>query len=120
VRYDFKTATKLLEIMQTLEDKYECDLNQLHFFAKGERDLEKKLQSLGKGVGPVTVNIFSRELRDIWEKAKPPLSEPAFLAARNLKLTQATDVAVALEELRAMWKASEKGELRFSDLEAPW
>ena len=118
VRYDFKTATKLLEVMQTLKDKYECDLNRLHFFAKDERDLEKKLQSLGKGIGPVTANIFLRELRDIWEKAEPPFPETAFLTATNLELTQATDAAVALEELRTMWEASEKGELRFSDFEA--
>ena len=118
VRYDFKTATKLLEVTQTLKDRYECDLNRLHFFAKDERDLEKKLRSLGKGIGPVTANIFLRELRDIWEKAEPPLSESALLAARNLRLTQATNAAVALEELRTMWETSEENEVRFSDFEA--
>lgn len=118
VRYDFKTATKVLEVTRTLKEKYEGDLNRLHFFAKGERDLEKKLQSLGKGTSPVTVNIFLRELRDIWEKAEPPFPEPALLAARNLGLTQATDAAVVLEELKAMWETSEQGEVRFSDLEA--
>jgi len=116
--YDFKTATKLLEVTGALKEKYEGDLNRLHFFAKDGRDLEKKLRSLGKGIGPVTVNIFLRELRDIWEKAEPPLSEPELLAASNLGLTRATDVAVALEELRTMWETSEEGELRFSDLEA--
>ena len=118
VRYDFKTATKLLEVTQTLKDKYEGDLNRLHFFAKDRRDLEKKLQRLGKGIGPVTANIFLRELRDIWEKAELPLSAPAFLATRNLGLTQATDAAVALEELKTMWETGEQGEVRFSDLEA--
>jgi endonuclease III len=118
VRYDFKTATKLLVVVERLEEEYQGDLNQLHFFAKGGEDLEKRLQSLGKGIGSVTVNIFLRGLRDIWEKAEPPLSEPALLAARNLKLTQATDAAVALEELKAMWETSEEGEVKFSDLEA--
>jgi len=118
VRYDFKTATKLLEVTQTLKDKYECDLNRLHFFARDERDLEDKLRSLGRGIGPVTVNIFLRELRDIWEKAEPPLSEPALLAARNLKLLKVTDASATLEELKTMWETSEEGEVRFSDLEA--
>jgi len=118
VRYDFKTATKLLIVVERLAEEYQGDLNQLHFFAKGGEDLKKRLQSLGKGIGPVTVNIFLRGLRDIWEKAEPPLSEPALLAARNLKLTQATDAAVALEELKAMWETSEEGEVKFSDLEA--
>lgn len=118
VRYDFKTATKLLEVTQALKDKYECDLNRLHFFAGDGRNLEQRLQGLGKGVGPVTVNIFLRELRDVWEKAEPLLSEPALLAARNLKLTQATDAAAALDELKTMWEASERDEVRFSDFEA--
>ena len=118
VRYDFKTATKLLEVTQTLKDKYEGDLNRLHFFAKDGRDLEKKLRSLVKGIGPVTMNIFLRELRDIWEKAEPPLSEPALLAARNLGLTQATDAVVTLEELKMMWETGERGEVRFPDFEA--
>jgi len=118
VRYDFKTATKLLEVMGALKTKYEGDLNRLHFFAQDERDLEERLQGLGKGIGLVTVNIFLRELRDIWEKAEPPLSEPALLAARNLKLTQATDAVVALEELKTMWEASERDEVMLSDFEA--
>ena len=117
VRYDFKTATKLLEIMRTLTDRYQGDLNRLHFFARDQRDLEEKLRNLGKGIGPVTVNIFLRELRDIWEKAEPPLSEPALLAARNLGLVQATDVAAALEELRTMREANYQDELSFSNLE---
>jgi endonuclease III len=118
VRYDFESATKLLEITGALKEKYKGDLNRLHFFAMDGRDLERKLRGLGKGIGSVTVNMFLRELRDIWEKAEPPLSEPAFLAASNLGLTRATDVAVALEELRMMWETSEEGEVRFSDFEA--
>ena len=118
VRYDFKTATKLLDVMGALKEKYEGDLNRLHFFAKDERDLEEKLHCLGKGIGPVTVNIFLRELRDLWEKVEPPLSQLALLAARNLRLTGATDAALVLEELKTEWEASEEGEGRFSDFEA--
>jgi len=118
VRYDFKTTTKLLEVSGALKEKYEGDLNRLHFFAKDEGDLEEKLHCLGKGIGPVTVNIFLRELRDLWEKAEPPLSQLALLAARNLRLTGATDAAPALEELKTRWEASEVSEGRFSDFEA--
>jgi len=118
VRYDFKTAAKLLEVTRTVKEKYEGDLNRLHFFARDESDLEEKLQGLGKGIGPVTVNIFLRELRDIWDKVELPLSEPALVAARNLSLVWASDAVVALENLKAMWEASERGEVRFSDFEA--
>ena len=118
VRYDFKTATKLLEVSGALKEKYEGDLNRLHFFAKDERDLEEKLQHFGKGIGPITVNIFLRELRDLWEKAEPPFSELALLASRKLGLTHETDAEAGLEQLKAMWEADELLEWRFSDLEA--
>lgn len=39
-RYDFKTATKLLEIMQMLNHVYGGDLNLLHEKARDPEDLE--------------------------------------------------------------------------------
>jgi len=69
VRYDFSTADKLLSICRTLLEKYGC-LTKLHEKAENPRDLEEKLLEF-KGVGPVTVNIFLRELRPFWEKADP-------------------------------------------------
>jgi len=118
VRYDFKTATKLLEVTQALKEKHEGDLNRLHFFAEDERDLEKKLQGLGRGIGPVTVNIFLREMRDLWEKAEPPLAESALLASRNVGLIETRDVEAGLEQLTSICEADELHEWRFSDLEA--
>ncbi len=86
VRYDFKTATQLLEIMETLQERYAGDLNLLHQQAIDERDLESRLMEF-KGIGPVTTNIFLRELRGVWEKADPLPSDLVILAARNLGLT---------------------------------
>lgn len=117
VRYDFKTATKLLEIMGALQENYQGDLNRLHSAAQDERDLEQRLESLRKGIGPVTTNIFLRELRDVWEKAKPVLSEPAMLAARSLGLVETTRLDLTLEELQRLWEGSTQ-QGRFSDLEA--
>jgi hypothetical protein len=59
---------KLLEVMRHLVDQYHGDLNQLHHAAKDARDLERRLKALGKGIGEVTVQIFLRELRDLWPK----------------------------------------------------
>ncbi|MFQ5885769.1 MAG: hypothetical protein ACE5II_00890 [Anaerolineae bacterium] len=86
VRYDFKTATQLLEIMGALQERYAGDLNLLHQEAIDERDLESRLMEF-KGIGPVTTNIFLRELRAVWEKAEPLPSGLTILAARNLGLT---------------------------------
>lgn len=70
VRYDFSTATKLLNIMKLLEEKYKGKLSNIHKAATNAKDLEKKLLEF-KGIGPTTVNIFLRELRYVWEKADP-------------------------------------------------
>jgi endonuclease III len=86
VRYDFKTATKLLEIMARLKELYKGDLNKLHMEAKDSSDLENRLKNLGRGIGDVTVNIFLRELRGIWQKADPLPSDLVILSARNLGL----------------------------------
>jgi endonuclease III len=118
VRYDFKTATKLLAVAQVLKEKYEGDLNRLHFFAEDERDLGKKLQGLGKGIGPVTVDIFLREMRGLWEKAEPPLAESALLASVNVGLIETRDVEAGLEQLTSICEVDELHEWRLSDLEA--
>ena len=86
IRYDFKTATMLLEVMEALQERYGGDLNLLHSQAADARDLEARLEEF-KGIGPVTVNIFLRELRGIWPKAQPLPGDLAVLAARNLGLT---------------------------------
>jgi endonuclease III len=84
VRYDFSTATKLLEIMRTLKERY-GNLERLHAESKSPSDLESRIQEF-KGVGPVGVNIFLRELRGIWEKAKPTPSPMAVLTAQRIGL----------------------------------
>jgi endonuclease III len=45
--------------------------------------MEKRLLEF-KGVGPTTVNIFLRELRGVWEKARPHLSPQAREIASRL------------------------------------
>jgi hypothetical protein len=42
----------------------------LHKKAKNPKDLENMLMQF-KGIGPVTMNIFLRELRTIWKNADP-------------------------------------------------
>jgi endonuclease III len=83
-RYDFSTATKLLGIVKTLKERY-GNLEKLHAESRSPRDLEKRLQEF-KGIGPVGVNIFLRELRRIWEKAKPTPSPMAVLTAQRIGL----------------------------------
>ncbi len=64
VRYDFSTATKLLEVCQELKSRYGTISNLLRQ-AKTAAELSRRLQEL-KHIGPVTARIFLREIRPIW------------------------------------------------------
>ncbi len=86
VRYDFSTASKLLEIASSLKEEY-GSLENLYAQAKDDKELERKLLKF-KGVGPTTVNIFLRELKGIWGKARPSLSPIAKEVASRLGLSE--------------------------------
>lgn len=103
-RYDFKTATKLLEVMGNLNTKYEGSLNKLHDEAADSFDLERRLKKLGKGIGDVTVSIFLRELRGIWRKADPKPTPLIVMAAKKLDIIKTEEPRQALEELKAFWR----------------
>jgi hypothetical protein len=103
-RYDFKTADKLLLVMQNLTEKYKGSLIRLHGEASDADDLEKRLIDLGKGIGDVTVSIFLRELRDVWEKADPNPTALVVFAAKNLGMIKnEVDAKTALKQLKDFW-----------------
>jgi hypothetical protein len=83
-RYDFSTAANLLGIAKRLKEKYES-LESLHTESNNPIDLENRLLEF-KGVGPVGVNIFLRELRGVWEKAKPSPCSMAIKTAEKIGL----------------------------------
>ena len=97
VRYDFSTASNLLEIMKKLKEEY-VGLEELHKQSKDSRDLERRLQEF-RGVGPVGVNIFLRELRGIWEKAKPKPSKIALQVSHRLGIEDPQKYESALVRL---------------------
>jgi hypothetical protein len=83
-RYDFSTASKLLQVFGNLQKNYGGDLNRLHDAAVNGDDLAKRLRELGKGIGGTTVSIFLRDMRGIWPKADPEPSPLVRLAMREL------------------------------------
>lgn len=85
VRYDGKTSTQVLSNSETLIREYGGSLNRLHKEARDKRDLEDRLLRF-HGVGPVTVNIFLRELRPYWKKADPEPLPVVKRLARKLKI----------------------------------
>jgi hypothetical protein len=70
VRYDESKSRQILRNCKTLLDRYGGSLIRLHREALDSADLEARLESF-YGVGPVTTNIFLRELRPVWRKADP-------------------------------------------------
>ncbi len=84
VRYDFSTASNLLEIAASLKEKY-GSLETLYTQVRSSKNLENKLLEF-KGVGPTAVSIFLRELKGIWERANPQPSPLAKEVASKLGL----------------------------------
>jgi hypothetical protein len=82
VRYDGRKSTQVLRDCEMLLHEYGGSLSRLHHAARDARDLEARLEAF-YGVGPVTVNVFLRELRPFWRKADPePLPIVKQLARR--------------------------------------
>ncbi len=114
-RYDFSTATKLIAIADDLLGEYRGDLDVLHDRSDGPRDLEGRLMGLGKGIGPVTANIFLRELRSVWPKADPAISPLALLAARDLGFCRGK--GDPMDALKRAWEADTARGRAFGDFE---
>ena len=106
VRYDEKTSTKLLRICQTLLTEYEGSLNTLHKKSSDSYDLENRVMQF-YGIGPVTMNIFLRELRPFWKKSNPePLPVVKELARRygiNLDQYDRKSITFARIEAGLIW-----------------
>ncbi len=119
-RYDFKTATKLLDICSTVMKRYKGNLNILHSEARDQRDLEERLKALGKGIGDTTVNIFLREMRGVWGKADPLPSALVIMAAKNLRLipSDLQDRKGILVRLKNQWTGEGIKTKDFPDFEA--
>lgn len=66
VRYDFSTATKLLDISRALKEKYGT-FGELLRQSRTLDELSSRLQEF-KGVGPKTVEIFLRDMKPVLKK----------------------------------------------------
>jgi len=64
VRYDFSTATKLLEVCQELKQRY-GNMTRLIAQARTASELSARLQEF-KHIGPTTARIFTKEVAPIW------------------------------------------------------
>jgi hypothetical protein len=85
VRYDGRKSDQIVRNCTMLLERYGGSLRQLHARATDSRELEQCLLAF-YGIGPVTVNIFLRELRPYWRKADPEPLPVVLEIARTLEL----------------------------------
>lgn len=64
VRYDFSTATKLLDISKALKEQYGT-LTHLLRQSQSIEELSSRLQEF-KGIGPKTADIFLRDMKPVF------------------------------------------------------
>lgn len=108
VRYDGRKSSQILRDCETLLQDYGGSLAALHAASHSPDDLESRLLAF-YGVGPITANIFLRELRPYWRQADPePLPQVTALAeelgldlgAFNRKTVTFTRIEAGLIRLR--------------------
>ena len=85
VRYDGRKSEQLLTDCRTLLADYRGKVSNIESASTSCDDLETRLRAF-YGVGPVTANIFLRELRTFWAKANPELLPVVREAAKKLNI----------------------------------
>jgi hypothetical protein len=85
VRYDGRKSDQILRDCPGLIEDYGGKLSRLEAAASDSADLEVRIGAF-YGVGPVTGNIFLRELRPYWGKADPDPLPVVLVAAKRLNV----------------------------------
>lgn len=85
VRYDSRKSDQVLRDCHKLIEDYGGKLSHLEAAAPDSTDLEARIGAF-YGVGPITVNIFLRELRPYWDKADPDPLPVVRAAAKRLNI----------------------------------
>jgi hypothetical protein len=102
VRYDFRTATRLQDLERIVRERYGGRISSLGASTADPIKIEGALGAL-PGWGPVTTQLFLRELRGVWPAARPAVDGRACWAARHLGLRadESADGALAWFEKTA-------------------
>ena len=85
-RYDESTSRMLGDTAEMLLERYDGDLRRLREEAGRDPDQERKLLKECKGLGDVGVDIFFREMQDLWDELHPFADATATSSAEKLGL----------------------------------
>jgi hypothetical protein len=84
-RYDFRTADRLQALSEVIGERYGGQAAVIGQTFTTYPELRQALDAL-PGWGPVTIELFLRELRGVWPGAQPPLDQRAAAGASHLGL----------------------------------
>jgi hypothetical protein len=97
-RYDFRTTSRLQALSETIDERYDGRAAEIGRRYQAYPALRTALIAL-PGWGPVTVQLFLRELRGVWPGAQPPLDPRAAFGARHLGFLNTEQVPAALPQI---------------------
>jgi hypothetical protein len=87
-RYDERTATQLGDGAQLVLDEWGGDLRKVREQADGDADELRGLLRRMPGLGPTGVDIFLREVQDVWPEYAPFLDAKTLQGAGRLGLPE--------------------------------
>jgi hypothetical protein len=87
-RYDERTATRLRDGAELLEERWGGDLRRLHREAGGDVGTLRELLQEEPGIGPTGAGIFLREAQRVWPDVAPYLDGKALTGAGRLGLPE--------------------------------
>ena len=104
VRYDYSTASKLLDVCNALTVRYGT-LKRAIAQSATPAQLARTLQEF-KGIGPVTAGIFIREIRPIWNALKLEETKRIGRQSMNRKPRQISPKQAPAQNRRATRKVA--------------
>ena len=104
-RYDFRTASRLQALSEIIDERYDGQAAEIGRRYQAYPALRTALIVL-PGWGPVTVQLFLRELRGVWPGAKPPLDPRAAFGARHLGFLSTEQAPAALRQIARLAAAA--------------
>jgi hypothetical protein len=104
-RYDFRTTSRLQALSELIDERYDGQAAEIGRRHQAYPALRTALTML-PGWGPVTVQLFLRELRGVWPGAQPPLDPRAAFGARHLGLLSEEQGPAALRRIARLAAAA--------------
>jgi endonuclease III len=86
VRYDESSATRLTDMAERVRDDYSGDLREIAERSRHDIAAAKRMLKKFKGIGDTGVDIYLREVQDVWTWVRPYFDDRAIAAAKQLGL----------------------------------